>query len=67
MKNLTERGALVFFSTIITLVLLLSLQGCSSVPPCKDLSGEELRKCHEQSEARRVHGEMVRSGFYDRN
>lgn len=65
MKNLTERGILVLFSTIITLVLLLSLQGCSSLAPCGNLSDEEFRKCREQDEARRAHSEMVRSGFYD--
>jgi len=66
MKNLTERGILLFFSAIATFILLISLQGCSSLPPCNNLYGEELRKCHEQNEARRAHGEMVRSGFYDR-
>jgi len=66
MKNLTSRGIIVFFSTIITLVLLLSLQGCSSLPPCGNLYGEELRKCRDQNEAQRAHGEMIRSGFYDR-
>ena len=66
MKNLTERGVLVFFSTIITLVLLLSLQGCSSLAPCGNLSDEEFRKCRDQNEIKRAHGEMIRSGFYDK-
>lgn len=67
MKNLTERGIIILFSTVITLILLLSLQGCSSLAPCGNLSDEEFRKCRDQNEARRVHGEMIRSGFYDRN
>lgn len=65
MKNLTERGVLVFFSIIITLVLLLSLQSCSSAPPCNNLYGEQLRKCHDETRTREAYRELVRSGFYE--
>jgi hypothetical protein len=66
MRYLTAKGILLFFYIITVIIMLLSLQGCSSLAPCGNLSDEEFRKCHDQNEAQRAHNEMVRSGYYDR-